>query len=53
MHKNNSTQPSVLIVDDEPDIRELLALTLSRMDIRSSEAETVAEAHRVEELVAT
>ncbi|MEN8168670.1 MAG: sigma-54 dependent transcriptional regulator [Pseudomonadota bacterium] len=39
-------QAHALIVDDEPDIRELLALTLSRMDIRSSEAETVAEAHK-------
>jgi two-component system response regulator PilR (NtrC family) len=40
-------QPHALIVDDEPDIRELLALTLSRMGLVSSEAETLAEAHRL------
>lgn len=34
----------VLIVDDEPDIRELLALTLSRMKLDSRGAETVQEA---------
>ena len=34
----------VLIVDDEPDIRELLALTLSRMKLDSAGAETVEEA---------
>ncbi len=38
------TKAHALIVDDEPDIRELLALTLSRMKIYCSEAETVAEA---------
>jgi two-component system response regulator PilR (NtrC family) len=44
MSPNTPQQPHVLIIDDEPDIRELLALTLSRMGLRSSEAETVAEA---------
>ena len=44
MPQTATTQAHALIVDDEPDIRELLALTLSRMEIRSSEAETVAEA---------
>jgi len=34
----------VLIVDDEPDIRELLALTLSRMKLDSRGAETVQQA---------
>lgn len=34
----------ILIVDDEPDIRELLALTLSRMKLDSLGAETVQEA---------
>jgi two-component system response regulator PilR (NtrC family) len=34
----------VLIVDDEPDIRELLALTLSRMKLDSREAGTVQQA---------
>jgi two-component system, NtrC family, response regulator PilR len=33
-----------LIVDDEPDIRELLAITLARMDIDSTAAADVAEA---------
>ncbi|HEY0634506.1 MAG TPA: sigma-54 dependent transcriptional regulator [Gammaproteobacteria bacterium] len=36
--------PLALIVDDEPDIRELLALTLSRMGIESAAAATLAEA---------
>ena len=44
MPNTTPIQAHALIIDDEPDIRELLALTLSRMDIRSSEAETVAEA---------
>ncbi|MCW8839835.1 MAG: sigma-54 dependent transcriptional regulator [Gammaproteobacteria bacterium] len=34
----------ILIVDDEPDIRELLALTLSRMNLDSRGAETLQEA---------
>jgi len=34
-----------LIVDDEPDIRELLKITLEQMDIRSQTAATLAEAH--------
>ncbi len=38
--------PKVLIVDDEPDIRELLALTLRRMDVEVACAGTLAEAHR-------
>ncbi len=36
-----------LIVDDEPDIRELLELTLSRMDIDVISAADVAEAKRI------
>lgn len=36
--------PLALIVDDEEDIRELLAITLARMDIDSRGAETVKEA---------
>ena len=35
-----------LIVDDEPDIRELLAITLGRMDIDCTTAADVAEAKR-------
>jgi two-component system, NtrC family, response regulator PilR len=38
-------QPSVLIVDDEADLRELVEITLSRMGIRSTAAANVAEAH--------
>lgn len=34
----------VLIIDDEPDIRELLAITLSRMDIDTELAENVTQA---------
>ena len=36
--------PSVLIVDDEPDIRELVEITLSRMGLRTNAAATLAEA---------
>ncbi len=39
------TRPIALIVDDEPDIRELLALTLARMDIDTEQAGNLAEAH--------
>lgn len=38
------TALKALIVDDEPDIRELLELTLSRMEIDSDSAGSVAEA---------
>ena len=36
-------QSHALIIDDEPDIRELLAITLGRMDIECATAATVAE----------
>lgn len=36
-----------LIVDDEPDIRELLSMTLERMGVDSCEAETIAEAKQL------
>jgi two-component system response regulator PilR (NtrC family) len=39
-------QHHVLVVDDEPDIRELLDLTLSRMDLKVTTAEDVATARR-------
>lgn len=42
----SNSEPRVLIVDDEPDIRELLALTLRRMNLVSSEAGTLEEARR-------
>ncbi len=38
------TRPIALVVDDEPAIRELLALTLDQMEIASVTAETLAEA---------
>ena len=36
--------PLALIVDDEPDIRELLEITLQRMDIQSLSAENIENA---------
>ena len=39
-----STQHHVLVVDDEPDIRELLDLTLSRMDLKVTTAADVSAA---------
>ncbi|MDJ0795118.1 MAG: sigma-54 dependent transcriptional regulator [Woeseiaceae bacterium] len=38
------SQPLALVIDDEPDICELLSLTLGRMDIRTETAENVAGA---------
>ena len=38
---------SVLIVDDEPDIRELLDITLSRMGLATHSAATLAEAREM------
>lgn len=40
-------QSLVLIVDDEPDIRELLEITLSRMNISSKSAEDVTSAKKL------
>lgn len=40
-------QPLALIIDDEPDICELLALTLGRMDVRTESAADVANAKRL------
>ncbi len=39
-------KPRALIIDDEPDIRELLSMTLERMDIDCDTAADLAEAHR-------
>jgi two-component system response regulator PilR (NtrC family) len=39
-----SEMPQVLIVDDEPDIRELLEITLQRMQLETSSAADIAEA---------
>ena len=41
-----ATRRAVLIIDDEPDIRELLVLTLSRMGVDADTASTVKEAQR-------
>jgi two-component system response regulator PilR (NtrC family) len=41
------THPLVLVIDDEPDICELLALTLERMDIQAKTAGDVASAKRL------
>ncbi len=40
-------QPKVLVIDDEPDLLELLELTLSRMGLDTTRAETVGEAIRL------
>ena len=42
----NQTAQHVLVIDDEPDIRELLYLTLSRMGLEVTTAEDLAEARR-------
>ena len=39
-------KPLALVIDDEPDIRELLALTLGRMDIETVLAEDVSSAKK-------
>jgi two-component system response regulator PilR (NtrC family) len=41
------TKPCVLVVDDEPDICELLSITLQRMDLNPRIAGTVAAAQRM------
>src|SRR5690349_16179057 len=46
MSRRTRGQPKVLVVDDEPDLLELLEMTLSRMGLDTSRAETVAEAQR-------
>jgi len=43
----SSQHPKVLIVDDESDIRELISLTLSRMQVDCLEAETLSEANKL------
>ena len=47
MSRKVRTQPKVLVVDDEPDLLELLELTLSRMGLDTSRAENVGEAIRL------
>src|ERR1700686_3633530 len=40
-------KPAVLVVDDEPDLCELLSITLKRMDLDPRTANTVADAQRL------
>lgn len=40
-------KPAVLVVDDEPDLCELLSITLQRMDLTPRTAESVAVAQRL------
>jgi two-component system response regulator PilR (NtrC family) len=40
-------KPTVLVVDDEPDLCELLSITLRRMDLDPRTARSVAEAQRL------
>jgi len=40
----NKTRPTALVIDDEPDIRELLELTLDRMDVTTTTAANLSEA---------
>ncbi|MGO9513452.1 MAG: sigma-54-dependent transcriptional regulator [Steroidobacteraceae bacterium] len=40
-------KPAVLVVDDEPDLCELLSITLERMDLSPCTAHTVAAAQRM------
>ncbi|MGP1609638.1 MAG: response regulator, partial [Burkholderiales bacterium] len=42
-----STSNNILIVDDEPDIRELLEITLSRMDLGTHSAGDLATARQL------
>jgi two-component system response regulator PilR (NtrC family) len=41
------TNPAVLVVDDEPDLCELLSITLQRMDLSPRTANSVAAAQRM------
>src|SRR5690242_12895420 len=47
MSRKARGQPKVLVVDDEPDLLELLELTLSRMGLDTTRAESVSEAVRL------
>jgi len=42
-----ATEPLVLVVDDEPDLLELVGLTLSRMSLRTRTAADLASARRL------
>jgi two-component system, NtrC family, response regulator PilR len=44
---NRSEQPVVLVVDDEPDLLELVSLTLSRMSLKTRTAPDLGSARRL------
>jgi len=46
MSRKSRGQPKILVVDDEPDLLELLELTLTRMGLDTTRAESVGEAIR-------
>src|SRR5882762_9399490 len=45
-YNENMPKPIVLVVDDEPDICELLSITLQRMDLDARTANSVVDAQR-------
>jgi two-component system response regulator PilR (NtrC family) len=47
MSRKARGQPKVLVVDDEPDLLELLELTLTRMGLDTTRAESVGDAIRL------
>src|ERR1700681_916168 len=46
-YNRDMPKPAVLVVDDEPDLCELLSITLKRMDLNPRTANTVAAAQRM------
>src|SRR5260370_26531928 len=46
-YNRNMPNPAVLVVDDEPDLCELLSITLQRMDLNPRTANSVADAQRL------
>jgi len=45
--RSTAAQPVVLVVDDEPDLLELVSLTLSRMDLKTHTAPDLASARKL------
>src|SRR5271169_891568 len=45
--RSGSAQPLVLVVDDEPDLLELVSLTLGRMNLKTRTAADFASAQRL------
>jgi two-component system, NtrC family, response regulator PilR len=46
-YNSNMPKPAVLVVDDEPDLCELLSITLQRMNLSPRTATTIADAQRL------